>query len=906
MKTDRIVQLLKAIAIDDSAFSGRYLPLDDPDMYWIVLSGALDLFSAHLNPDGSSGAKLPLGIRECPLHSVIPGTASAPEGDGRRILLAVPLPGSRILKVPGRALEALCRRESELADFRSEGLALWLESLGETVTDENGIIPQTEELRRLLPERCVQEARKQLELEQERLEAKLRGKKENLRNALGWICNVLQPKERFQLPPSTGDPLFDACAAAGRVMGLELRCPGKHFFSAGDSPEERILRICDYNQIRCRKVELIQGWEQQDFTAFVSFRRESGAPVALLGRSGDEARIFDPADARIRRFSRQDEAGLSKDGWCFYTPFPSGPVTAGKLLAMMFRGARGDLSVLFSLMLLGALLSMAVPIINGVIFGTVIPTADRELLMQLFGISLLFALTQGVFEYVESIALLRIHVRAEYTLQAAVWDRLLNLPIRFFRSFSVGDLSIRSLGIMQIGEILSVSSVKAVVAGFFCFPSLILMLYYDLLLGMISLLILLVVLGIFAVVAILMVHRHVRILAAEGELNGDLVQFFNGISKIRTAGAENAVFAHWADRFSAKKQIYRSFANCRSFATVVNAVIPVLTIGTVISIVTWQYFHVKDADSMMSSADFVSFVSALGIVSTAVGQMVLSLLSAVSAIPVYRRLHPILEAEVENDAAKPPPGKLSGAIDVRNVSFRYGPDRPQILSGLSMQVHPGEFVAVVGESGSGKSTLLRLLLGFETPSSGSIAYDGQDVSHVNLHSLRSRIGVVLQDSRLLPDSVLRNIIGNSGKLTIDDAWEAARLAGCEQDIREMPMGMHTMLSAGGGSVSGGQRQRILIARALAKKPALLLLDEATSALDNETQAAVSRGIEKLKVSRLLIAHRLSTVMNADRIYVLHEGHMAECGTYRQLMEQNGIFARLARRQLAETGEVSEQ
>ena len=213
---------------------------------------------------------------------------------------------------------------------------------------------------------------------------------------------------------------------------------------------------------------------------------------------------------------------------------------------------------------------------------------------------------------------------------------------------------------------------------------------------------------------------------------------------------------------------------------------------------------------------------------------------------------------------------------------------------------------VVGESGSGKSTLLRLLLGFETPGSGSIAYDGQDVSHVNLQALRSRIGVVLQDSRLLPDTVLRNIIGHSGKLTVDDAWEAARLAGCEQDIREMPMGMHTMLSAGGGSVSGGQRQRILIARALAKKPAVLLFDEATSALDNETQAAVSAGIERLRVSRLLIAHRLSTVMNADRIYVLHEGRMAECGTYRQLMEKDGVFARLARRQLAEAGEEFEE
>lgn len=902
MKIDRIEQLLNSVATGVYTFSGRGIPLDDPESCWVVLSGAVDLFSVRMESGGTAGARLPAGLRDCPLYSVIPGVAAAEDGNGRRILLAVALPGTRCVRIPSAVMERLCRRDPEMAAFRREGLKLWLESFGETPQNDSDIEMQAELLCRALPERCTASARRQYEQERERLQAKLNGRDEIRRNALKWICGVLRPKTRYKLPPRSGDALFDACAAAGSAAGMELRNPGRHFFSGDESGEERIRRICDYNHIRCRKMQLEQNWELQDFVPFVTFRKGSGEPVALLGRSGDEARLYDPAKGEHpQAVTGHDAEGLEEYGWCFYVPFPPGKITPVRLLKMAFHGSRSDFSVLVWLLLFGSLLSMAVPIINGVIFGSVIPMADRSLLMQLFGISLLFAVTQGVFEYVESIALLRILVRAEYTLQAAVWDRLLNLPARFFRSFSTGDLSTRSLGIMQIGEILSVSTVKSVAAGFFCFPSLILMLYYDLLLGVILFLILLLVLILFAVVAVLMMRRHTRILEEEGQLNGDLVQFFSGISKIRTAGAEDAAFAHWAERFSRKKCIYRSFANCRSFATVVNAVIPVVSIGTVIAIVTWQYFHAEDAKSLISSADFVSFVSALGIVSSAVGQMIMALISAVSAIPVYRRLRPILHAEPENDAAKPPPGKLSGAIEVRNVSFRYGPDQPQILSGLSMHVDPGEFVAVVGESGSGKSTLLRLLLGFETPGSGSIAYDGQDVSHVNLQVLRSRLGVVLQDSRLLPDTVLRNIIGHSEKLTVEDAWEAAKLAGCERDIREMPMGMYTMLSAGGGSISGGQRQRILIARALAKKPAVLLFDEATSALDNETQAAVSAGLERLKVSRLLIAHRLSTVMNADRIYVLRNGHMTECGTFRELMEQDGFFAQLARRQLAKTG-----
>ena len=338
MTTDRIGQLLNSIATGEYAFSGRAILLDDPESCWIVLSGALDLFSARMASDGSCGARQPVGTGDCPLHSVVPGVAPAADGDGRRILLAMPLPGTRCVKVPSAALEALCRREPESAEFRRAGLALWLEALGEEPGEGREIEERAETLRRALPERCIEAARRLHEQERERLQAKLREKEESRRNALARICDVLRPKERFRLPPPTGDALFDACAAAGSVMGVELHCPGRHFFSGDDSPEERIRRICDYNQIRCRKVELEQGWELQDFTAFVTFRRESGEPVALLGRSGDEPRLFDPAWERSRRISRQEAAALAPEGWCFYAPFPPGRITPGRLLAMAFRG----------------------------------------------------------------------------------------------------------------------------------------------------------------------------------------------------------------------------------------------------------------------------------------------------------------------------------------------------------------------------------------------------------------------------------------------------------------------------------------------------------------------------------------------------------------------------------------
>lgn len=907
MNYKRLEKLLDAAAGERCEFSGRAIRLDRTECCWIVLAGALDIFFAPLKKDGSTGRKMCAGAEACGPYCIIPGIPLHKAENQQWIATANPLPGSCCIRITLENMRELCARDPEMKLFWEQGIRQWRRSLGEEPEGNSCIGTAFDgDFRTLvnaLPEHWRRMWLERRESESGRIEEKLAGKQKIKRKAMEEIAGVLRKKDRFRLPPSTGNCLFDACAAAAEASGIALKMPEKDISGGGEEAlEDRIRHLGDFNHIRCREIDLTGEWAEQDVLPFVAFEEGTRKPLAVLGRANDNLRVFDPETGGVRPFSAKEAGSLEKNGWCFYVPFAPGRITLSGLLRMAFRGAGRDAKLLITLMLLGALAGMGVPVINGIIFGTVIPMADRTLLSQLFGISLLLALMQGVFEYVESIALLRIHVRAEYILQSAVWDRLLNLPARFFRDFSSGDLGSRALGVMRIADTLQVSSVKAIIAGAFCFPALFLMLYYDCLLGVISILILLAVLGCFVLIAAAMVRRFTGILAEEGTLNGELVQVFHGITKVRSSGAENSTFARWAERFSRKKRSYRSFAGCLTLARVINAVIPVLTIGVVITIVFWQYYYAKAGTELMPSADFVGFVSALGIVSSMLGQMVMALISSISVIPLYRRLRPVLDVEPENSAAKPPPGRITGEIEVRNVSFRYHANQRWVLSGLSLKVNPGEFIAVVGESGSGKSTLLRLLLGFETPSSGSIAYDGQDVTHVNMQELRSHLGVVLQDSCLLPDTVLRNIIGYSGKLTIEDAWKAARLAGCERDIQEMPMNMHTMLSAGGGSISGGQKQRILIARALAKKPEILLFDEATSALDNAVQAEVSAGIEKLKMTRILIAHRLSTVVNADRIYVLHGGQITESGNYRELMQLNGFFAKLAKRQLAESKE----
>ncbi|MPM89484.1 Leukotoxin export ATP-binding protein LtxB [bioreactor metagenome] len=275
-----------------------------------------------------------------------------------------------------------------------------------------------------------------------------------------------------------------------------------------------------------------------------------------------------------------------------------------------------------------------------------------------------------------------------------------------------------------------------------------------------------------------------------------------------------------------------------------------------------------------------------------------SLISANIVIPLYQKAKPILETLPEYDETKINPKPLTGSIEVSHVSFRYNENGPLILKDISLQINEGDYAAIVGTSGCGKSTLFRVLLGFEKPEMGKVYYNGQDLSKVDIRMVRKQIGVVLQNGQLMTGNIFSNITGSNPFLTIDDAWEAARMAGIEEDIKEMPMGMHTIITEGSGAISGGQKQRLMIARAIINKPKIIYFDEATSALDNRTQAIVSDSLDRLQATRVVIAHRLSTIINCNKIFVMDQGRIVESGTYQELMDRQGLFTELAKRQLA--------
>ncbi|HEV2846753.1 MAG TPA: ATP-binding cassette domain-containing protein, partial [Thermoanaerobaculia bacterium] len=386
--------------------------------------------------------------------------------------------------------------------------------------------------------------------------------------------------------------------------------------------------------------------------------------------------------------------------------------------------------------------------------------------------------------------------------------------------------------------------------------------------------------------------RHQRaLLELQGRIAGLLFGLIHGISKLRVAGAEARAFARWAEAFAEQRRKTLSAQRAANAQIAFNAVYGVLTSLTIFAVVG---FSVEEA---MPIGEFLAFNAAFGQFLAATLSLVGTLSTVLVMVPVYERLQPILETLPEVDESKAEPGELAGEIEFSHVSFRYQADGPTILDDVSFRAAPGEFLALVGPSGAGKSTCLRLILGFEQPTSGSIYFDGQDLSGLAVQSVRRQIGVVLQTGRPMAGSIYSNIVGSSN-LGIDAAWEAARMAGLEEDIKSMPMGMHTVISEGAETFSGGQKQRILIARAIVHRPRIILFDEATSALDNRTQEIVSRSLEGLKATRIVIAHRLSTIQNADRIYVIEGGRVVEEGTYQDLLHRGGPFTRLAERQIA--------
>ena len=637
-----------------------------------------------------------------------------------------------------------------------------------------------------------------------------------------------------------------------------------------------------------RNIKLEEGWYKDAYGPVLAFRKTDGIPVALLPKPFTGYWYKDPDSGEKKNLNKENAANFDADAICFYRPLPLKKLGIPDLIIFLKNCLNtGDYVLLVVLTLLVTLVGMVNPSITKALTGFVRESKSISLLIGTAVFLLSAIISSQLINTVRSLMMNRIEIKTSLSVEAAMMMRVMNLPANFFRDYSSGELSSRfgavnSLCELLLGNVFSTGLTSLVsllyVTQIFRFAP-------ALVVPAIAVILASVFFSIISALTQVKISKSVMEKGAEEA--GLSYALISGIQKIKLAGAEKRAFARWAGTYSEAAEL--SY-NPPLFIKANSAIASAISLAGTILI---YYIAIK---TKVSPPDYMAFNSAFGSLTGAFAALTGVALSVAQIKPILEMAEPILKTEPESSENKKMVTSLKGNIELSNVYFRYNEHMPYVVDGMSLKIKAGEYIAIVGTTGCGKSTLMRLLLGFETPEKGAIYYDGKDLSKLDLRSLRRRMGVVTQNGNLFQGDIYSNIVISAPQLGMDEAWEAAEMAGIADDIRAMPMGMQTIISEGQGGISGGQKQRLMIARAIAPKPKILMLDEATSALDNKTQKQVSDALDKLKCTRIVIAHRLSTIKNCDRILVLDKGHIMEDGTYDELIAKNGFFAELVARQ----------
>lgn len=652
--------------------------------------------------------------------------------------------------------------------------------------------------------------------------------------------------------------------------------------------EEQLEYLFRPYGIMRRTVYLTEGWYQDAVGAMLGIVKEDQSIVALLPNGLQGYRFLDRKSGKYIRVDKNTEKLLEKEAICFYNPFPLKALGIRDLLRYISETLTASDLLLFAAAALGiTLLGLLTPVLHNIIFSRIVTDGNLQIVLAMTIFMVCISFSSLLLGSIKELFMARIQTKMDISVQAATMMRVLSLPTDFFKKYSAGDLSARSRYISNLCDMLVSAVFSTGLTSLFSLIYISQIFAYTPQLAAPAIAIILMTFLFSVASTMIRMRLSKRQMQLSSEESGMRYALISGIQKIKLSGAEKRAFARWANQYAKQAELLYNPPLFLKLNAVINMAI------SLFGVVILDYAAIK---SQTTVADYYAFYAAYGMLSGAFLSLSGMALTIADIKPVLEMAKPMLETVPEIAEGKQVIRRLMGGIELNNVSFRYHENMPYVVENLSLKIRPGQYVAIVGRTGCGKSTLMRLLLGFEKPRKGAVYYDGKDLDTIDLKSLRRKIGVVMQDGKLFQGDIYSNIVISAPQLTIEDAWEAAELAGIADDIRNMPMGMHTMISEGNGGVSGGQRQRLMIARAIAPKPKILMFDEATSALDNLTQKRVSESLEALKCTRIVVAHRLSTIKQCDRIIVLDKGHIVEDGKYEDLIAKNGYFAELVARQ----------
>lgn len=656
--------------------------------------------------------------------------------------------------------------------------------------------------------------------------------------------------------------------------------------------DEQMEYVFRPHGIMRRQVRLEEGWYKDSFGAILAFTKDGGNATALIPGMIKGYTFTDHKTGRKVSLNAETAKLFEEDAFCFYRPLPLRELGIKDLMLFIKDCiTTSDVITITAISAVVMLVGMIGPTLYKILTGPVLNSGNIN---ALFGIAIFMIcanFSSMLFSVVRGLFMSRIGVKTNISVEAAVMMRVMSLPARFFRQFSSGELAQRAGSISSLCDMLlngifstgltSVMSLMYITQIFTFAPALVVP----------SILIILTTVILSVVSALMQISISRQEMELSSKESGMSFALLSGIQKIKLSGSEKRAFARWADLYARRAE----FTYNPPMFLKINSVIT-MSVSLIGNIILYYLAVVNN----IGQSGFYAFNASYGAVMGAFSAMAGIVLNVAAIKPILEMAEPILKEMPETSEGKRVLTDVRGNIEINNVYFRYEENMPYIVNGLSLKIKRGEYIAIVGRTGCGKSTLIRLLLGFEKPEKGAIYYDNVDINTLDLRSLRRRIGTVSQDGSLFSGDLYSNITIAAPQLTLDEAWEAAEIAGIAEDIRRMPMGMNTVVSEGGGGFSGGQKQRIMIARAIAPKPKILIFDEATSALDNKTQKKVSEALDSLKCTRIVIAHRLSTIQHCDRILCLEGGSIIEEGTYDELIAKNGFFAELVERQRLDT------
>ncbi|MER9657009.1 ATP-binding cassette domain-containing protein [Mesorhizobium sp. M0152] len=857
------------------------------DRIWLVLSGSVEIFLVDR-------------YGRYPFLSVEAGGLidSLPAGDEFRFI-GVPSADTEIVETTRKALWELASNveaRPALEQARNGWLALLAPWQARPSSQDPGLALAERAVRAAIASRAGELAQNSAAHEASRLAAE-----GDFATELGNLVDLISIKTAVEGSEET-ETIGTIAARVARALGHPA-LPRRRNKITPPPLARAIDEIARDNHLQYRELILEGRWWEGDLGPLLATVGPESAPCALI-RSGNRYLCY--GRGAPQAVDAKTGATINRTAYAFYIPLPDGMLTGWRLLRFGLHNCRADVLAIIATMVLTGLFSLASPMTLGWLLDPIIPDAELDQVGVISGLLLLLALGMTSTNLVESLSGLRLEARADNRIQAAVWIKLLNLPVPFFRGFTAGDLASRADSINVTRKLISRSIMTVFSGAVSMIFSVGLMLYFEWRVTLLLVLVSVLFAGVAYLIGKSILSYNFESLELSGKQQGTVLQLLGAIAKLRVAGAEREAFLVWLRTYrrtvtlSLRQSI---LSNCLSILR--SGFGPLLTVVVLVVLGAhsgnlFAFFRStndpRPYTPLMSVAEFASFNVALGQFVSAVMSLTRASLFIVILQAYFQRVRPILEAKEERIGQGSQFSRVSGEIELRDVRFRYAPDAPLVLKGLSMRIPAERFVALVGSSGAGKSSIIRLLLGFDVPESGNIYLDGTDLRFVDLRDMRRQYGVVLQNGRLLAGSIYDNIAAGL-PLSEDEAMEALRIAALDDVVKDLPMGLHTAIAEGGMTFSGGQRQRLLIARAVTRKPRVVIMDEATSALDNVTQRRVMDNLRSLRCTRVAIAQRMSTLESADLIYVINDGRIAESGSYLELLQKGRIFKRLAQRQL---------